>query len=105
MAGSERFVRLRKQLDAMADLFGDGTPQDPRTRLQLIQGRLSKPRGPLGQFQLEGQQDIREGPELIAGIETTSWTQDRLIRQASLKEVRERTDRGLRPDWINLPGD
>lgn len=44
-------------------------------------------------------------PELIAGIEMTSWTQGRLIRQASLQEVRERTDRTLRPDWINLPGD
>jgi bifunctional non-homologous end joining protein LigD len=43
-------------------------------------------------------------PELIAGIEMTSWTQDRLIRQASLQEVRERTDKTLRPDWVNLPG-
>jgi hypothetical protein len=33
----------------------------------------------------------------------TSWTQDPLVRQASLKEVRERTDKTLRPDWINLP--
>jgi hypothetical protein len=32
------------------------------------------------------------------------WTQDRVIRQALLKEVRERTDQTLRPDWINLPG-
>jgi bifunctional non-homologous end joining protein LigD len=44
-------------------------------------------------------------PELIAGIEMTSWTNDKLIRQASLKEVRERTDETLRPDWINLPGE
>jgi bifunctional non-homologous end joining protein LigD len=44
-------------------------------------------------------------PELIAGIEMTSWTQDRVIRQASLQEVRERKDKTLRPDWINLPGD
>ena len=44
-------------------------------------------------------------PDLIVGIEMTSWTQDRLIRQASLKEVRERTDKTLRPDWINLPGE
>ena len=44
-------------------------------------------------------------PELIAGIEMTSWTQERLIRQASLKEVWERTDKTLRPDWINLPGE
>jgi ATP-dependent DNA ligase len=42
-------------------------------------------------------------PGLIAGIEVTNWTQDRLIRQASLQEVRERTDKSLRPDWINLP--
>jgi hypothetical protein len=42
-------------------------------------------------------------PELIAGIEMTSWTQDRVIRQASLQEVRERKDKTLRPDWINLP--
>ena len=33
----------------------------------------------------------------------TSWTNDGVIRQASLQEVRERTDKGLRPDWINLP--
>jgi bifunctional non-homologous end joining protein LigD len=44
-------------------------------------------------------------PELVAGIEMTSWTQDRVIRQASLKEVRERTDKTLRPDWINFPGE
>lgn len=44
-------------------------------------------------------------PELIAGIEMTSWTQDRVIRQASLQEVRERTDKSFRPDWINLPGE
>jgi len=44
-------------------------------------------------------------PELIAGIEMTSWTNDRVIRQASLQEVRERTDKSFRPDWINLPGD
>jgi hypothetical protein len=25
------------------------------------------------------------------------------IRQALLQEVRERTDKGFRPDWINLP--
>jgi len=25
------------------------------------------------------------------------------IRQASLQEVREKTDKTLRPDWINLP--
>jgi ATP-dependent DNA ligase len=42
-------------------------------------------------------------PELIAGIEMTSWTNDRVIRYASLKEVRERSDGNLRPDWINLP--
>jgi bifunctional non-homologous end joining protein LigD len=44
-------------------------------------------------------------PELVAGIEMTSWTQDRVIRQASLQEVRERTDKNFRPDWINLPGE
>jgi bifunctional non-homologous end joining protein LigD len=43
-------------------------------------------------------------PELIAGIEMTSWTQDRVIRQASLQEVMERRDKTLRPDWITLPG-
>ena len=42
-------------------------------------------------------------PELVAGIEMTSWTNDRVIRQASLQEVRERTDKKLRLDWINLP--
>ena len=43
-------------------------------------------------------------PELIAGIEFTSWTNDGVLRQASLQEVRERTDKTLRPDWINLLG-
>lgn len=43
-------------------------------------------------------------PELVAGIEMTSWTNDGVIRQASLQEVRERTDKSFRPDWINLPG-
>jgi bifunctional non-homologous end joining protein LigD len=42
-------------------------------------------------------------PELVAGFEMTSWTNDGVIRQASLQEVRERTDKTLRPDWINLP--
>jgi hypothetical protein len=42
-------------------------------------------------------------PELVAGFEMTSWTNDRVIRQASLQEVRERTDKTFRPDWINLP--
>jgi bifunctional non-homologous end joining protein LigD len=44
-------------------------------------------------------------PELIAGIEFTSWTSDRVLRQASLQEVRERSDKSFRPDWINLPRD
>ena len=44
-------------------------------------------------------------PELVAGFEMTSWTNDGVIRQASLQEVRERTDKSFRPDWINLPGD
>ncbi len=44
-------------------------------------------------------------PELVAGFEMTSWTNDGVIRQASLQEVRERTDKSLRPDWINLPGE
>jgi hypothetical protein len=42
---------------------------------------------------------------LIAGIAFTSWTNDGLIRQASLKEVRERTDKALWADRINLPGE
>src|SRR5688572_3373794 len=42
-------------------------------------------------------------PDLVAGFEMTSWTNDGVIRQASLQEVRERTDKKLRPDWINLP--
>jgi len=42
-------------------------------------------------------------PELIAEFEMTSWTNEGVIRQASLQEVRERTDKKLRPDWINLP--
>jgi hypothetical protein len=42
-------------------------------------------------------------PELIAGFEMTSWTSDGVIRQASLQEVREQSDKTLRPDWINLP--
>lgn len=42
-------------------------------------------------------------PELIAGFEMTSWTNDGVIRQASLQEVREKTDKAFRPDWINLP--
>jgi hypothetical protein len=45
MDGSERFVRLRKQLEAIADLFRHDAPQDPRVRLQLIQGGLFKPGG------------------------------------------------------------
>jgi bifunctional non-homologous end joining protein LigD len=44
-------------------------------------------------------------PELIAGFEMTSWTNDGVIRQASLQEVRERTDKSFRPDWINLPNE
>jgi bifunctional non-homologous end joining protein LigD len=43
-------------------------------------------------------------PELVAGIEMTSWTNDGVVRQASLQEVRERTDKSFRPDWINLLG-
>jgi bifunctional non-homologous end joining protein LigD len=43
-------------------------------------------------------------PELVAGFEITSWTGDGVIRQASLQEVWERTDKRFRPDWINLPG-
>jgi bifunctional non-homologous end joining protein LigD len=42
-------------------------------------------------------------PQLIAGIEHTSWTNDGVLRQASCKGVHERNDRKLRPDWINLP--
>jgi bifunctional non-homologous end joining protein LigD len=42
-------------------------------------------------------------PELVAGFEMTSWTNDGVIRQASLQEVRERTDKSFQPDWINLP--
>jgi len=42
-------------------------------------------------------------PQLIAGIEHTSWTNDGVLRQASCKGVYERNDRTLRPDWINLP--
>jgi bifunctional non-homologous end joining protein LigD len=42
-------------------------------------------------------------PDLVAGFEMTSWTNDGVIRQASLQEVRERTDKSFRPDWINLP--
>jgi bifunctional non-homologous end joining protein LigD len=42
-------------------------------------------------------------PELIAGIEHTSWTNDGVLRQASCKGVYERNDKKLRPDWINLP--
>lgn len=42
-------------------------------------------------------------PELVAGFEMASWTNDVVIRQASLQEVRERTDEKLTPDWINLP--
>jgi bifunctional non-homologous end joining protein LigD len=41
-------------------------------------------------------------PELVAGFEMTSWTNDGVI-QASLQEVRERRVKGFRPDWINLP--
>jgi hypothetical protein len=32
-------------------------------------------------------------PELVAGFEMTSWTNDGVIRQASLQEVRERADK------------
>ena len=42
-------------------------------------------------------------PELVAGFEMTSWTNDGVIRQASLQEVREKADKAFRPDWINLP--
>jgi bifunctional non-homologous end joining protein LigD len=51
----------------------------------------------------------REGhwaePELVAGFEMTSWTNEGVIRQASLQEVRERTDKSFRPDWVNLPSE
>jgi hypothetical protein len=40
-----------------------------------------------------------------SGIKMASWTNHRLIRQASLEEVREKSDKTLRPDWINLPGE
>jgi bifunctional non-homologous end joining protein LigD len=43
-------------------------------------------------------------PQLVAGFEMTSWTNDGVIRQASLQEVRERSEKKFRPDWINLPG-
>jgi len=33
----------------------------------------------------------------------TSWTNDAVIRQASLQEVRERKDKSFRTDGINLP--
>ena len=42
-------------------------------------------------------------PELVAGIEMSSWTNNGVIRQASLQEVRERTDNSFWSDWINLP--
>jgi ATP-dependent DNA ligase len=42
-------------------------------------------------------------PQLIAGIEHTSWTNDGVLRQASRKGGYERNDKKLRPDWINLP--
>ncbi|WP_119303300.1 hypothetical protein [Dongia deserti] len=45
MAGSDRFVRLHRQLEAMADLFRDDAPQDLRARLHLIQGGLTETRG------------------------------------------------------------
>ena len=35
-------------------------------------------------------------PELVAGFEMTSWTNDGVIRQASLQEVREKTDNTCR---------
>lgn len=37
-------------------------------------------------------------PELVADFEMTSWTNDVVIRQASLQEVRERKDKNFRPD-------
>ncbi len=42
-------------------------------------------------------------PELVAEVEFTSWTGDGLLRQASPKSLHEKTDKKLRPDWINLP--
>ena len=42
-------------------------------------------------------------PELVAGIEHTTWTNDGVLRQASCKGVYERNAKKLRPDWINLP--
>ena len=41
-------------------------------------------------------------PELVAGFEMTSWTNDGVIRQASLQEVRERTDKTL--SWVDHVG-
>jgi bifunctional non-homologous end joining protein LigD len=50
-----------------------------------------------------GAQSTMLSGSLVAGFEMTSWTNDGVIRQASLQDVRERRDKGFRPDWINLP--
>jgi bifunctional non-homologous end joining protein LigD len=42
-------------------------------------------------------------PDVVAGFEMTSWAYDGVIRQASLQEVQEQTNKALRADWINLP--
>jgi bifunctional non-homologous end joining protein LigD len=44
-------------------------------------------------------------PQLVAGVEHTSWTNDGVLRLASCKGVYGRSDRKLQPDWISLPGE
>jgi DNA ligase D-like protein (predicted ligase) len=62
--------------------------------------RLEIPNSPFSEKlpRMPGREIHWAKPELVAGIEFTSWTQDRLLRQASLQEVRERTDKSFRPD-------
>lgn len=41
--GSPRKAAIKRRLNAMADVFHDDAPEDPKARLQLIQGGLSEP--------------------------------------------------------------
>jgi bifunctional non-homologous end joining protein LigD len=68
-----------KELETSASPFSAPIPRKPRREIHYIK------------------------PELIAEVEFTSWTSDPVLRQASLQEVFERTAKGKRLDWINLP--
>ena len=85
---------------------GTGFPQRLLNWLEPRLRQLESPTSPFSQpiERMPGRTVHWAKPELLAGFEFSSWAQDGLVRQSSLKEVRERTDKTLRADWVNLPG-